>query len=88
MVPYTNIAAAHHFEQLPFVLETTGGFGSSADKLVHALAEACEEHLAVWPRHAIIRELMGSVAMAVQRGGAMVYWYGLDRCLAAIRAAA
>ena len=34
-----------------------------------------------------MRELVGSVAMAVQRGGAMAYLYGFDRCLHAVSAA-
>ena len=85
---YEHIAAARQFEQLPFVLETTGGFGPSAEKLIRALAEAAEERLAVWPKTDVIRELLGSVAMAVQRGGALAYLYGYDRCLLAVRAAA
>ena len=35
------------FEGLPFVVETCGGFGPSAVKLIHAMAQAGEEHLAV-----------------------------------------
>ena len=45
------------------------------------MAQTSEELLALWSREDVIRQLVGSVAMAVQRGGAMAYMYGYDRCL-------
>ena len=81
---YSHIALARHFEQLPFVCETTGGLGPSAAKLIRAMALAGEEHLAIWTRHEITRQLIGSVAMAVQRGGVMAYLEGYDRSLHAL----
>ena len=51
------------------------------------LTQAGEEHLAVWSREDVVLELVGSVAMAVQRGGAMAYLYGFDCCLHAVSAA-
>src|SRR6185437_9459083 len=63
-----------------------GGMGPSGDKLIKAMAEASEEHLAIWSREDVIRELVGSVAMAVQRGGAMTYLEGYDKALHAMYA--
>jgi hypothetical protein len=83
---YADISLHHHFEQLPFVVETCGGMGPSADRLIKAMAEASEEHLAMWSREEVIRELVGSVAIAVQRGGAMTYLEGYDRALHAMNA--
>ena len=50
------------------------------------MAEASEEHLAMWSREEVIRELVESVAIAVQRGGAMTYLEGYDRALHAMNA--
>jgi hypothetical protein len=78
---YTELASQRRFEQLPFVLETTGGMGPSAVRLVKAMAEASEEHLAVWSKEQVIRELVGSVAIAVQRGGLLTYVNGYDQAV-------
>ena len=61
--------------------ETSGGLGPAAVQLIHVLAQAGEELLAMWSREDVIRQLVGSVAMAVQGGEAMAYFYGHDRCL-------
>ena len=78
---YAQVSLQRHLEQLPFVMETCGGVGPSGDRLIKAMAEASEEHLAMWSRVDVIRELLGSVAMAVQRGGAMTYLEGYDRAI-------
>jgi hypothetical protein len=84
---YTNLSSLRHYEQLPFVVETCGGVGPSADALIKAMADAGEEHLAMWSKEAIIRELVGTVAIAVQRGGAIAYLDGYDKSLHAMRVA-
>ena len=55
--------------------------GSAAVKLLKAMAAAGEEYLAMWPKRDIIRHVVGSVAIAVQRGSAMAYLEGYDRAL-------
>ncbi len=85
---YTKLSSLRCYEQLPFVVETCGGFGPSADVLVKDMAEASEEHLHMWSRNAVIRQLVGSVAVAVQRGSAVAYLDGFEKTLRAIRAAA
>ena len=67
------------------MVETCGSLGSSAVQLVKALAEASEELLELWSREEVICQLVGSVAMVVQPGGAMAFLYGYDRCLHAMR---
>jgi hypothetical protein len=81
---YTKIKVQHEMELLPFVVETCGGVGREAGKLLKAMAEAGEEHLAIWPKKDIIRHLIGSVAMAVQRGGTMAYLEGHYKALRAL----
>jgi hypothetical protein len=81
---YLDMSVQHHFEQLPFVVETCGGVGPSGDRLMKAMAEASEDHLCMWSRVDVIRELVGSVAIAVQRGGALTYLEGYDRSLHAV----
>ena len=68
---YAKLASQRQYVMLPFVVETCGGFAPAAVKLVQAMAEAAEVHLALWSRNDILRELVGSVAIAVQRGNAM-----------------
>ena len=64
---------------MPFGCETTGGLGPSAVQLIRVMAQASAELLHMWSYDDIVRELVGSVAIAVQRGGAMAYLEGYDR---------
>jgi hypothetical protein len=78
---YAAIASQRQYELLPFVVETCGGLAPSAVQLIQAMAQAAAEHFALWSGTAILRELVGSVAIAVQRGNAMSYLEGHDRSL-------
>ena len=81
---YAQLASQRQHELLPFVAETCGGLAPSAVKLMQAMAQAAAVHLALWSRTAILRELVGSVAIAVQRGSVMAYLEGFDRSLLAM----
>jgi hypothetical protein len=81
---YTKKKAQYQVELLPFVAETCGGLAPAAVKFLKALAEAGEEHLPMWPKDDIIRHVVGTVAIAVQRGGAMAYLEGYYRALSAM----
>jgi hypothetical protein len=83
---YLELSARHRFMQLPVAIETTGGIGPRAETLVKAMADASAEQLVTWPRESVIRELLGSMAVAVQRGNAMTFLQGYDRALAAVLA--
>ena len=83
-VQNTATAAARHSEQLHFVADTCGGLSASAVKLIRVLAQTREEHLAVWSREDVIRQLLGAVAIAVQQGGAMAHLEDYDRCMYAM----
>ena len=62
-------------------METYGGLAPSAVKLIQAMAQAAAQHLSLWSRIDILRELVGSVAIAVQRGTALSYLEGYDKSL-------
>ena len=78
---YAKLSSQRQYELLPFVVETYGGLAPSAVKLIQAMAQAAAQHLSLWSRTAILRELVGSVAIAVQRGSAMSYLEGYDKSL-------
>ena len=82
---YLKLKTRHQMELIPFVVETCGGMGLAAVKLLKAMAAAGEEYLAMWPKRDIIRHVVGSVAIAVQRGSAMAYLEGYDRALSVSR---
>src|ERR1700710_162540 len=77
----------HRMEFMPFVVETYGGMGPAAVKLMKAMAKASQEHLAMWPKYTIIRHMVGSIAIAVQRGSVMAYLEGYDRALTVLEKA-
>ena len=52
-------------------VESCGGMAPDAITLLHVISEAGQEHLGLWPRDQIVRQLLGSVAIAVQKGNAM-----------------
>jgi hypothetical protein len=85
---YTRLSSLRGYEQLPFVVETCGGVGPSADVLMKAMADASEEHLRMWPKEAVLRHLVSSAAIAVQRGNAIAYLDGYEQTLRAMREAA
>jgi hypothetical protein len=84
---YKDLVAMRHYQALPFVMETCGGMGRAAERLIDIMAEAGEAHLRVWAKEDVVRELLHSVAIAVQRGGALSYLYGYERALSKMRTA-
>ena len=62
--------------------------GPAAVTLIKAMADASQEHLAMWTRVDVVREVAGSLAMAVQRGNAMAFLEGYERVQAAALAEA
>ena len=81
---YTETAAQHHAELLPFSVETFGGMARDAIKLLAAMGSMGDERMGMWPRHVIIRHLIGAVATSVQRGNAVTRLSGYSRAIAAM----
>ena len=76
---YAKLASQRRYEMLPFAVETSGGFAPAAVQLMHAMALAAAQTFQLWTHTAIIQQLVGSVAIAVQRGTAMSYLDGYER---------
>ena len=81
---YRETAAQNHAELLPFSVETYGGMAPDAIKLLAITSSMGEEQLGVWPRHVVIRHLLGAVATSVQRGNAVMWLSGYSRALAVL----
>ena len=66
-------------------METFGGLAPDAVTLLKELSRAGEEHLGLWPRDVIVRQLLGSVAVAVQKGNAMAVLSGYSKAVTMAR---
>ena len=82
---YSKTAAHHEARLLPFAVETFGGLAPDAVTLLKELSRAGEEHLGLWPRDVIVRQLLGSVAVAVQKGNAMAVLSGYSKAVTMAR---
>jgi hypothetical protein len=78
---YTKTAAHQEARLIPFAVETCGGLAPDAVTLLKALSRAGEEHLGLWPRDVIVCQLLGSVAVAVQKGNAMAVLSGYSKAV-------
>jgi hypothetical protein len=81
---YMKTAVQNNAELLPFSVETYGGMAPDAIKLLSAMGDMGQEQLGMWPRHIVIRHLIGSVATAVQRGNAVAWLSGYSRAMLAL----
>jgi hypothetical protein len=81
-VKYAQVATAQDCELLPFAVETTGGMAPDAFALLDSISRAGREHLALWPHFEIERHMRGAVAIAVQKGSAMVMLAGYTATVA------
>jgi hypothetical protein len=81
-VKYAQVATAHACELLPFAVETTGGMAPDAFALLDSISRAGREHLALWPHFEIERHMRGAIAIAVQKGTAMVMLAGYTAAVA------
>jgi hypothetical protein len=85
---YTDLVALHGYQLYPFIMETCGGMGPGAVRLVKIMAEAGEAHMRVWAKEDAVQELLHTVAVAVQRGGTLSYLHGYQQALDKLRGAA
>jgi len=69
---YTDMAQTQQASFLPFAVETYGGLGKSARKLIKQIASAAEDQMQMLTEEEIREELRGSVAIAIQKGNAMI----------------
>ena len=77
---YAGVASRLGAEMLNLSLETCGGMASDAVRLVKAIGEEGERWSAgTWSSGHIERMLLGSIAVAVQRGNALAMLSGFSR---------
>ena len=68
---------------IPFAVETYGGLGKSARKLIKQIASAAEDGLQMLSEEEVRKELRGSVAIAVQKGNANIILAEYHRAMSA-----
>ena len=55
---------------IPFIAESFGGLHANSLRLVGRMADASQQHLAMWSREQIVRHVLLNVAVAIQRENA------------------
>ena len=69
---YAAMAKAQQASLIHFAVETYGGLGKSARKLINLIASAAEDGLQMLSESEVRKELKQSVAIAVQKGNANI----------------
>jgi hypothetical protein len=69
---YAAMAKAQQACFIPFSVETYGGLGKSARKLIKLIASSAQEQLYMMDEEEVRKELKGSVAVAIQKGNARI----------------
>lgn len=76
---YERFARQHNFEFVPFVLETTGGFGKGAVELVSVLVEFARTTRPDLRAGEVRSGIIGAVSCSVATGNALMVRTGLQR---------
>ncbi len=77
---YAHIASRIGAELLNVALDTCGGLASEAVELVRAIGEEGEKWTSgAWTSARIERQLLGAIAVAVQRGNSLIMLTGCTR---------
>ena len=82
---YASMAKTQQAEFLPFAVETYGGLGKAARKLRKRIASSAQEGPQMLSEKEVMRELRGSVAIAVrvQKGNANIILAEYHRAMSA-----
>ena len=65
------MASRHDAELIPFAVETCGGLAPDAIELLDVISSEASEHLSLWSQGDVAKQLLDSVAIAIQKGNAM-----------------
>jgi len=82
---YDQITQEQHAIFVPFVIETYGGLGVCAQKLLNELSIFAIDHAVIRSRYDIVNGLRYSIACSVQRGNAMIASAGYANSLRVYR---
>ena len=72
---YAEAAQGQKARMLPFSVETTGGMAPRARQLIEQINLACRQEHAVFSHRQLCTEMTGGIAIAIQRGSAIVAAY-------------
>jgi hypothetical protein len=78
---YQETASQHEAKFIPFVLESTGGMGRTAQELMKEIVLASREYNTLWEHSTVSREAFSMIAIAVQKGNAMTIVAGRNRAI-------
>jgi hypothetical protein len=81
IVKYSSMAAAQKAKFKPFSVETYGGLGKSARGIYRLIQASARDHMMMWPYQQVVEEMRGAVAIAIQRGNAMVMLAAYNRAI-------
>ena len=76
---YESMAAEAKAEFFPFVVESVGGFGEKATAFVEQLVKATIDSHSAWCPHEVVYGIHRVVAIAVQRGNALMASAAMSR---------
>jgi hypothetical protein len=76
---YKHTADIQAAEFVPFAVETFGGYGPQAIKLMQQIIVTSRDQMILWPHLQLAEEMRGSIAIANQRGNAMTMLAGYAR---------
>jgi hypothetical protein len=79
---YRQLTARQEATFFAFAAETCGGLAPDAMRLLKLISETAQIHLSLWPHHEIVRHMLGSVAVAIQIGNAMIVLSSYTNALA------
>lgn len=78
---YKDVASTQMAEFIPFSVETTGGIGADAARLIDLLSLASRDYLTLPSHHPFANSILSSVAIAIQRGNALAIQAGYSRAV-------
>jgi hypothetical protein len=67
---YERLSQATGATFIPFIADSFGGLPADSLRLVGRMADASQQHMAMWSREQIVRHVLSNVAIAIQRENA------------------
>ena len=78
---YSAMAEAQGAIFIPFAVETYGGLGKSAKKLLQIISKAAQDQMLMYPYQRIVQNLRGQIAISIQRGNAIAMLASYNRSI-------
>ena len=81
VIKYADVASTQAAQFIPFSVESTGGIGPDASRLIDLLSLAARDYLTLPSPHPFANSILSSVAIAIQRGNALAVQAGHSRAV-------